>query len=331
MNEYFPEVISASSRTRFSECPQSFYYEVVCGKRLKEANFHLDAGKAYAKALEVARTIYYDTANASIPPDERLALAQQQGLVALIQTYGPENPPEKQEHKSLERVAGAFLEYFRMFPFETDKVQPLMRYDGKPAVEFSFVFDIPGTRHPVTGNPILYSGRSDLLALYDSSLWVVDDKTCGQLGPTWRNQWALRSQFTGYIYAAWQHNLNPVGAIIRGMALYKNDYKVEEAIVTRTATQVRNWIERLRHDVDRMLWHYRTNYWPRYGEENHACNNYGSCAFTTLCTSAHPEAYINVYYKTYYWDPIEGAEVDPQNHPARERFRSSTNKVIARS
>jgi len=319
----FPTVISSSSRSRFSDCPQAFLNEVILGLRLRESNFHLDAGKSYAVGLETARRYYYNPVCADIPEKERSARAIELGLIALIIEYGPEDPPERLANKTLKRVAGAFLEYFRLYPMATDRMQPMRNADGTPAVEFSFVFDIPGTKHPVTGDPIIYSGRADMLTVFNDGLWVYDDKTTGQMGPQWKTQWNLRSQFTGYIYAAWQHNLKPIGAVVRGMALYKNDYKSEEAIVTRTVPQVNRWFDRLRHDVDRMLWHYNTDYWPHYGEENHACSNYGGCAFTTLCTASSPEPYIDTYYKTYRWDPIEGKEiVDPLTHPALERFKA---------
>lgn len=318
--DIFPAVISASSRSRFSECPQSFYREVIQGKRLKSTNFHLDAGKAYAFGLEVARRTFYDTRNSHIDATLREEIAIRRGFVALIQQYGSEDPPEHQGHKSLERIAGAYLEYHRLYPMATDRMQPMMKEDGTPAVEFSFVFDIPGTRHPDTGNPILYSGRADMLAIFDKGLWIYDDKTTGQMGATWRSQWTHRSQFTGYIYAAWQHNLKPIGTVVRGMALYKNDYKSEEAIVTRTVPQVNRWLDRLQHDVSRMVWHYKHNEWPHYGEENDTCNKYSGCAFSTLCASSNPAAYMDVYYKTYRWDPVEGKEIDPLHHPALQRF-----------
>jgi len=328
--EQFPRVISSSSRGLMSICPQSYYREVICGLRLKEANFHLDAGKAYAVGLETTRTIYYDPSNSGIPEADRAEIAQARGLEAFIKSYGPDDPPENQNHKNLRRMAGAFAEYFIHFPMATDKMQPMRNADGTPAVEFSFVFDIPGTAHPVTGEPILYSGRADMLAEWNKGIWVYDDKTASQMGANWRTQWELRSQFTGYIYAAQQHNINPVGAVVRGMCIPKvkgePNYRHEEAFVTRTAPQVERWIDRLRHDVDRMIWYWNHDYWPHYGEENNGCNNYGSCAMRTLCSAADPNSIKDMYYKTYRWDPIEGKEIkQAEDHPAIERFANENS------
>ena len=133
----FPTVISSSSRSRFSDCPQSFLREVIYGLRLKESNFHLDAGKAYAVGLETARRFYYAPANEAIPETERHERAIAQGLIELIKEYGSEDPPERLANKSLERVAGAYVEYFRLYPMATDRMQPMKNVDGTPAVEFS--------------------------------------------------------------------------------------------------------------------------------------------------------------------------------------------------
>jgi len=304
----FPTVISSSSRTQFSKCPQLFYLETILGLRLKGGNVHLDAGHAYARALEVFREYYYASEPEIECPDRRLLEGQALGLEALITDYGHQDPPEHQYNKSFDRVVKAFIEYFIKYPPATDRMQPARGADNKPMVEFSFVFDIPGVYHPVTGDPLLYSGRADMVCEYNNAIWVYDDKTTGQMGATWRNQWELRSQFTGYIYGAIQHGMSPAGAIVRGMCLLKRDFKTEEVIVTRTPSQIERWLERLVWDAERMVQCWKDGYWPHVGEESSACVEYSGCAMKTLCTSANPAAYVPVYYQEYRWDPVEGKQ-----------------------
>jgi hypothetical protein len=292
----FPRVISSSIREDFSRCPQKFFNSTILGIQPKgeEINVHLTAGGAYAAALESLRREYYTTG------DYDKAIAS--GLEALIKSYGPHDPHEG-ETKTLDRTIAAYIEHLVRYPPATDHIKPSMGPNG-PRVEFSFALELP-FHHPVTNEPILFSGRFDQLADFNGALFIFDDKTTGSLSKYWRQQWDLRSQITGYVMGAQLLGYNVVGAILRGMAILKTKCDTQEAITHRPQWMIDRWKTRLFYDVERMLDMWYKGYWPHQGEENGACSTYGLCNYYALCTAAQPEHYIDVMYERKRWDPID--------------------------
>ncbi len=296
----FPQVITASVRKIFSTCPQRFYNEVILGlSPLEGTSVHLQCGSAYSAALEAFRKEVFSSG------DYDKAVAD--GLFALVRAYGPDAP--EGEKKTLSRTIAAFVEYLYRYPPGTEHAKPSMGPNG-PRVEFSFTFEIPGVLHPTTGDPLLYGGTFDTLADYTGGLFIFDDKTTGRMGPLWKHQWTLRSQFTGYVVGAQTHNLPVLGAIIRGMCILVESCKTEEAITYRPTWLIERWKQRLVHDTKRMLECWENNYWPNQGEESGACVGWGVCPYHTLCTAQHPSHYIPVYYKVERKDPITHELID---------------------
>lgn len=308
MEKEFPRLISASSRELFSTCPQKFYLSVITGFTPKDVSPHLTFGGAYAAALEAFRSEYFKNP-AQLPPDLLYDAAVARGLHALILHFGPEDPPPEQK-KNFARCVGAFVEYLFRYPPASEHAPPSYNVLG-PRVEFSFTFEVPECFHPVTGDPILYHGRFDQLVDFNGGLFVMDDKTTSSMGALWKHQWALRSQFTGYVAGARSHDLQIVGAIVRGMAILTNEFKTEEAITYRPQWLVDRWTIRLTHDVKRMLQCWKDDYWPHQGEESHACYNYGICAYHVLCTSQNPSHYAPVYFDEGRWDPVTRQIIRP--------------------
>lgn len=300
--QIFPPVISASFRSLFNGCHAKAFWSEIYGLRPKTSNVHLTAGAAYAACLEAFRRSYWGPGHAT-DEQQRYDTAVADGLIALIQAYGPDDPPEG-EKKTLDRVVAAFVEYLVAYPPTTDHVVPSYGNSDNPRVEFNFAFEIAGLKHPVTGDPLLYSGRLDQLADFNGALFIFDDKTASGIGPQWRRQWDLRSQFTGYAVGCNLHNLPVVGAIVRGMAILKTECKTAEAITYRPQWLQDRWKTRLIWDVQRMLDCYEQGYWPTTGEESGECSNYGLCPFTVLCTAESPEKYVDVNFDRGRWDPI---------------------------
>ncbi len=176
----FPAVIDNTMRKSFVACPQKFWRSHIQNLYPKNRSIHLIAGGAYAKGLETYRRDYYQH---KLPKDTCLRNA----VVACIAEWGDNSPED--DYKSLENMCLAIEEHFRIWPPESDFVQPYVS-NGKAAIEFTFAIPIPGTRHPDTGDPVLYAGRFDMLGIYqNSSLVVVDDKT--------QRQWVRRGLPSG--------------------------------------------------------------------------------------------------------------------------------------
>lgn len=291
----FPHAIDSSMRSAFVSCPQKFMRQYLEHWALRNRSVHLTAGGAFARGLEVARRAFWES---RIGSDESLA----KGALALLHEYGEPQEDFMASAKTPDTMLIALDDYFREYGWETDSIQPLRTADGKFAFEFTFALEIPGIDHPVTGDPMLYTGRFDMLGTFNNSLWVVDEKTSSQLGPSWANQWRLRSQITGYCWAAAQYGHAVSGALIRGVSVQKSGIKHGLAIEYRPQWQIDRWLFQLKRDVTRMVSCWREGYWDF--ALDHACADFGGCPFVQVCTSNNPERWLSENYEKHHWNPL---------------------------
>jgi hypothetical protein len=294
----FPEVIDASMLNDWRSCRQRFWLKYINHWKPKGESVHLVAGKAYAEGLEAARRAYYEDGQ-----DSETAIAR--GLGALLKSYGTFECPAESA-KNPDRMAGALEFYFDRYPLSTDAAQPLLMPSGKRAIEFSFAQPLPVV-HPVTGNPLIYSGRSDMVARFAEGNFIEDDKTTSSLGASWSRQWALRSQFTGYCWAAGEIGLSIQGVLVRGVSILKTKYDTLQAITYRPQWQIRRWLDRTVWDLNQMVDAWRTGFWPH--DLSEACNEYGGCSFRDqVCSSENPADWLPMYFERKKWDPLTREE-----------------------
>lgn len=294
----FPVLIDNTARSNWERCQEYFFRASLQQVRLRGKNIHLSAGGAFAKGLEVCRRRFFEDGWSVMQ-------AEQAGLEALRESY-PKVPmvPARNGDKSLENVEKAFGSYWLTYPLKDGPVLPMIYPNGQAAVEFRFCIAIPGTKHPETGDPILYAGRFDMLGLFKDMLWVVDEKTATQLGDQWRNNWTLDSQFTGYCWAARQWGYPVAGAIVRGIGLLKTKITHEEVITYRPEWQIDRWLEQLQYEVEDMITAWKRKRFHK-ALDKHSCNAFGGCAYTLLCESPHPEQWLDNNYEVVHWNPLE--------------------------
>lgn len=297
----FPVAIDSHMRATFINCPRKFFYEDLHKLRLKGSDdIHLHAGKAYARGLEVTRFLYYTGAC-----DAREAL--QHGIVAFVESWGDyqEAPDIK---KSFVNMMGAVISYFTTYPLDDDPFKPLM-INGTPMVEFSFAIPLEGTKHPQTGEPIIYFGRADMIGEYGTGgpQLVNDDKTTVALGGSWVSQWELRAQFTGYVWAARHHGIPAEGAMVRGTSILKDSYGHAQAgPLYRPQWQLDRWERQLRRDIDRMIDSWQSGEWD-YNLDQTCFQYFRPCPFLTMCTNEKPEQWLGDY-EHHEWDPLAQEE-----------------------
>ena len=293
----FPAVLDSSLIAAFRSCPQKANLEFVQHWKPSEPSVHLHAGAAFAHGLEVARTQFYVAGQS---PDASVA----QGLSALMRAYGSfECPPESA--KSLERTAGALEYYFSRYPLGEDRAIPMTLPGGKRGIEFSFLEPID-MDHPETGEPLLYSGRMDMMVDYENMHLGEDDKTTSQLGASWPRQWDLRSQFTAYVWGAQRAGIKLDGFLVRGVSILKTKYDTLEAITYRPAWMIERWYEQLLHDTARMIQCWKSGYWDF--NLDHACAEYGGCPFRGVCQMQKPEVLLKQQFEQRIWNPVTRQE-----------------------
>jgi len=297
----FPAVIDSTMRSAFLSCPHKFFLEFVFGLRSSAPSIHLHAGAVYARGLEVLRKEYYGK---KTPLADCITEAYQAMVIEWGDMPGWEDHP-----KSFVNVVKAMIAYTEHYPLDSDPLKPHMTAKG-PAVEFTFAIPIPNTAHPDTGEPILYAGRFDMLGEYQNALYVVDDKTTGSLGARWARQWRLRGQFTGYCWAAREFGFPIAGAIIRGCAFKKSGIDFADAITYRPNWLINQWLETLRHDLNRMAQTYKEmTFTKNFGD---ACAAYGDCDYVDLCDKENWEKWLEPGFVISHWNPLHK---DPTAEP----------------
>ena len=324
----FPHTIDSTMLAAFRSCPQKMFRQYVQHWKPTSESVHLVAGGAFAKGLEVARQAFfegvaqvpevsYDAANdfkrkvvwrEEVCEKHQNDLATSIGLAALIAAYGDfECPPDSA--KSLERTAGALEFYFDRYPLGSDGMLPIQTSTGRSGIEFSFANPLP-ISHPVSGDPILYTGRADLLCHFADAVWILDDKTTTSLGASWANQWELRSQFTGYCWSARQQGIETAGCLVRGVSILKTKYDTQQVMTYRTDHEIDRWEKQTIRDIQRMQQCWEEGWWD-YALDT-ACTEYGGCAFTRICKSQSPEDYLPMYFHQRVWDPLARRELTVQ-------------------
>lgn len=304
MRPPFPAVIDSTMLGAFRSCPRKMFLEFVLHYKHKSPSVHLIAGGAFARGMEVARKEFYEEGKSA---EDSIAL----GLAALIKAYGDfECPPDSA--KSLERTAGAFEFYFTNYPLGGDGSDPVVWGDGKRMVEFSFAEPLP-ILHPETGDPILYVGRSDMIAHFAGGTYIFDEKTTSSLGASWSGQWDLRSQFTGYCWAAKRADIPVNGVIVRGVSILKTKYDTQQAITSRADWEIERWYEQTCRDLERMKWCWQNEQWDY--NLDHACTEYGGCSFKQPCKSPDPQPWLDLYFEKRIWDPLAREETKVEEAP----------------
>jgi hypothetical protein len=297
MRPPFPHVLDSTIIAAFRSCPQKANLEFINHWKIKDQSVHLVAGAAYASGLEAARTAYYINGE---HPDDAIAA----GLAKLLHAYGDyQCPPDSA--KSADRTAGALEFYFSRYPLGTDRAVPMQLAGGKRGIEFSFLEPLP-VNHPTTGDPLLYSGRMDMMVDYEGMHLGEDDKTTSQLGASWPRQWDLRSQFTGYVWGAARAGIKLDGFLVRGVSILKTKYDTLEAITYRPNWQIVRWEEQVRRDVIRMIAAWEEGYFDY--NLDHACAEYGGCPFKGVCQMNDPTQLLLTQFERRKWDPVARTE-----------------------
>lgn len=296
----FPLVWDNTMRSAFVECPRKFAYQYLDHWKPRTVSVHLHAGKAWAEGLEKTRRAFYCD---NLPPETAIQL----GLVRLLEAYGDfECPPDSA--KSPSRLAEAFVFYFEKYPLATDPAQPYVGPNG-PMIEFSFALPIDDSLvHPTTGEPLIYSGRADMVATYAGAVTIFDDKTTTSLGTSWAQQWDMRAQFTGYTWAAREYNIPVTQVLARGISILKTKFDTANAITHREDWRIARWHMQFQRDVRRAIELWREGYWDT--NEADACSAYGGCMFRQPCMSQDPQPWLEIGFSRRRWDPLTREEVE---------------------
>lgn len=306
-------------------CLRKFYNEFVLGLRPPGVSIDLHAGGCFATALEVTYREHWQNGRS-------LAESLDRARAAFFVQWGEFVIPEwKKTAKDIDRMWEAVSNplgdmknkgYFDVYPPQTDEILPYFDADGKPTLEYTFAIPLePCTAegdhngsgyqkafedgyfpcHP-SGGPFIYCGRFDKLGSYRHEPIVCDEKTTGaSIGAAWVNQWRLRNQFMGYVWACQQCGIPVTQVAVRGIAIQKTQIVHAQSIQPYTADQLVRWHEQLRRDLWKIRRAWDSGYWDyNFGD---TCNSYGSCIFLDACSSVNPEPWLS-NLEVRRWNPL---------------------------
>jgi len=309
MKPTLPSYIDSSTVELWRSCHRKLYFSSTLALTTTARSIHLVAGGAFAAGLEAARRLAYSGAGDHRPTHDDLLQA---AYPAFARTWG-DFSIEEDHPKSFSNTFQAVAAYLQHYPPLSDPVQPIIRPDGSPAVEFTFSIPLEPEEgfkvHPETGDPILFVGRFDLLGKMNGLPVVLDEKTTQSLGATWVNQWRLRSQFMAYCWACQRLGYPVHTAVASGIALLKTEYKFERAYEMFPSYIIDRWYTQMRRDVNQIIDAYTAlkkggNIDDLYDFNfSNSCTSYGGCAYQILCLSKNPEDFYNNFVKNT-WNPL---------------------------
>jgi len=296
----FPEVIDSSLLSAYRSCPTKARRTYFQHWKPKGTGVHLHAGAAFAAGLEAARRAFYIEGR---PSDDAIAL----GMAAIFSKYGFFDGGET--NKTLDRVLGGLEAYFTEWPLGMDGTKPHDFGDGLHGIEFSFANPIP-ISHPITGNPLIFVGRADMICDYSGGVYIEDDKTASQLGASWGNQWRHRSQFAAYCWGAREAKIDVAGVLVRGLAFYKHGYGYAQELAFRPQWQIDRWFRNMLLLVESMKRDFYNGEWAY--NLDHACTEFGTCEYIDICSveeSSEP-TWMPMTFSRRRWDPVTRTETE---------------------
>lgn len=298
MTYRFPEVIDSTILNAFRSCEKKAQYEFFHNLASPRLSVHLHFGGAVAAGVEAARRSFFLLGR---PHAEAVTDA----LNAAWAYYGNFDFDEGFDEISIFSRAKNYISllqglegYFREWPLGECGLTP---YNGREGIEFSFALPIDGTKHPETGDPIVYAGRFDLLGEWQGLPTICDEKTASSFGENWAAQFDLRSQFLGYTWACRTFGIPVEQILVRGIAILKTDIRYLQVIKHYPTYLIDRWHRQTVHDLNRMAAAYETGQFNfNLGD---ACSSFGGCSFTELCKSRDPKEWFSMFVERN-WSPL---------------------------
>lgn len=291
----FPNVID-STILLSTACPTKFFYQFCLGLSPVEKSVHLHAGGAFAHGVEAVRKNFY-------LEKQPLDIALLNGWREFMNYWGDYESPDN-SYKDFANVSAALFDYFHNYNPSNDYIQPFIKSDGTPAVEFTFALPLP-IKHPDTGEFLIYAGRCDMLGMYQNMGCIVDEKTSYSFPAEWAKLFSMRGQFIGYTWAAQQFGFPISMCVVRGIAIQQRSIKHLEAIMQFPQWQIDRWYEEMLVKVQYIVDVWKKKDFPlNYGD---ICSAYGGCPQLDLCTSQNPEAWLPSF-SIRRWNPLDKQE-----------------------
>lgn len=275
-------------------CPYKYKLKIIEGWQSKSLSVHLRFGLCYATALEH----YYKHLANGLSSTEALVEVIHEALKSTWDRGTEYTGPWISDNSSKTRENLIRTIVWYVDQFAQDQVKTVMLSNGKPAVEYSFSFEVD--------DGIVFCGHIDRLVSYTNDIYVMDQKTTAStISSNYFSQYSPDTQVSMYTFAGKIiYDLPVQGMIIDAAQIAVNFSRFERGFVPRTEGQLNEWYDQTLYKIDHIRDLTREQFFPM---NDTACNNYGGCEFRRVCSKS-PEVRYNFlvadFVKTEPWNPL---------------------------
>ena len=295
--------MDSTSLGALKTCARYYKLAIIDGYTNSSENVHLIFGLELHSALEL-----YDRKRVEGMEHYQAVCAAVKQIFIHTWRFDLGRPwPSESTTKNRETLIRTVVWYLEQF--KDDPLETLVLKNGKPAIELSFRLEL-GYGPKSSSDEYILCGHMDKVARLQGELWIVDRKTTKySLDDNYFRKYSPENQVSTYALAGQAVMGEKVsGLIIDAAQVGVNFSRYRRGIITRTPSQLSEWLSDLRYWL-RMAELYADNQqWPM---NDKACTMYGGCPFQGVCSQA-PEVrqqLLDTMYTKRMWDPLVSREV----------------------
>lgn len=285
----------STSLTVFKECARKYYYQIVMGYASRESSVHLTFGIFMHEGLE-----FYHHCRTAYDHEQSVRLVVKEML------FRTKDFKSDDKYKNRYNLIKALVWY--MDEKANDPAKTIILNNGKPAVELSFRFEIPGAPE------FLYCGHMDRIAEFMGKVYVFDVKTTKrQLYSEYFDGYNPHNQMTGYTLGGKVTFSQPVeGVVIDAVQLGVGDptkpdvgfARMVRGFSLRHQDQLDEWLEQTAYYVKLAASYAKANFWPL---NESSCDKFFGCQFRSICSKPpkQREVWLKADFTRRLWDPLQ--------------------------
>ena len=302
--------VDSTSLKAFKHCPRFYYYSILLGYQTKQESVHLTFGLLVHQTLE---HYHHGKASRKNHPDS-LDFALDWALRA---TWNRElNRPwdSGDSYKNRFTLIRTVVWYLDKYG-ENDALETVILTNGKPAVELSFSFQ-SGFTSRLTGEPFLFCGHLDRLALLNGDAYIPDVKTTkSELNARFWAQHNPSTQFGMYLLAGEIVYKLPVkGLIVDGAQVQVGNSRFDRHLITKDQFQMEEfysgtgrWLTRMEACAEHAFNTIAGDPAAAYEMNEESCSKYNGCEFQSICSRSpgSRQQWLDAGFKKRVWDPLQ--------------------------
>lgn len=293
----------STSLGELKTCPRKYYYSILCGYITHGDNVHQVFGLIYHSALEA-----YDRERAAGASHDAALLKAFRLALTLTWNSELQRPwTSDDNYKNRDTLLRSIVWYCDQFA--DDPFTVIVSEDGAAQVELSFRFELD-LKSRLTEETFLLCGHKDKRGTFNGRRWVGDHKTTKSfLNQDYFEKYSPDNQISLYALSEQILEKEPSsGVIIDAAQIAVNFSRFQRQIITRTESQLAEWLTDAQYYIRQAENFVESNYWPM---NDKSCNAWGGCPYRKVCSAA-PEirqTLLDTMYSRRSWDPLQTREV----------------------